>query len=101
MKYYVLLIALIALLGCGSGSNPISPNPSADMNEPVEKNKVPVVENPLVELPEGMVDPPPVGVIIARPELPEVVDDPEIKAMIEAIIRELPKPPEDPPPDQE
>ena len=94
MKYFVLLTALIALLGCGSSSNPISPNPSADMNEPTEKNEVPVVENPLVEPPEGMADPPLVGVIIVPPEQPVVEDDPEIEALIEAIIRELPEPPE-------
>ena len=79
MKYFVLLTALIALLGCGSGSNPIATNPSADLNEPAGKNEAPVVENPLVEPPEGMADPPPVEVIIAQPELPEVIDDPESK----------------------
>lgn len=92
MKYLVLLTALIALLSCGSGSNPIAPNPSMDTSQSGEKNESPVAENPLVEPPEVMVEPPLVGVI----EPPEVAVDPEIGAVIEAIIRDLPKPPEPP-----
>lgn len=101
MKYLVLLTALIALLSCGSGSNPIAPNPSMDTSQSAEKNDAPVVEDPLVVPPEVMVEPQ-VGVIAP----PEVVVDPEIEAIIEAIVQELPKPPEppeavaDPPPVQ-
>ena len=92
MKSLVLLAALIALLSCGSGSNPISPNPSMDMSQSGEKNESSVAGNPLVEPPEVMVEPPLVRVI----EPPEVAVDPEIEAIIEAIIRDLPEPPEDP-----
>jgi len=92
MKDLVLLTALIALLSCGSGSNPISPNSSIDTSQPAERNESPVAENPLVEPPEVMVEPPLVQVI----EPPEVGVDPEIEAVIEAIIRDLPKPPEPP-----
>ena len=49
MKYLVLLTALIALLSCGSGSNPITPKPSMDMSQPAERNESPVAENPLVD----------------------------------------------------
>lgn len=89
MKYLVLLTALIVLLSCGSGSNPISPNPSMDTSQPAERNESPVAGNPLAVPPEVIVEPPLVRVI----EPPKVAVDPEIEAVIEAIIRDLPKPP--------
>ena len=46
MKYLVLLMALMVLLSCGSGSNPISPNSSMDTSQPAERNESPVAENP-------------------------------------------------------
>ncbi|MCY4567071.1 MAG: hypothetical protein OXD49_02070 [Candidatus Poribacteria bacterium] len=95
MKYLVLLTTLIALLSCGSGSNPVAPNPSMDTSQSAEKNELSVVGDPLVVPPEVMVEPP---VRVIAP--PEVVD-PEIEAIIEAIVRDLPEPPEveaDPPP---
>lgn len=95
MKYLVLLTTLIALLSCGSGSNPVAPNPSMDTSQSAEKNESSVVGDPLVVPPEVMVEP--LVRVIAPPE----VVDPEIEAIIEAIVRDLPEPPEaeaDPPP---
>ena len=39
MKCLVSLIALIALLGCGSDSNLITPDPAMDMEQPAERNE--------------------------------------------------------------
>ena len=91
MKHLVLLTALIALLSCGSDSNLITPDPSMDIGQPTEKNETPVMENPLGELPEVMVEPP-IGDPPPIPEPPEV----DLEALIEVILRELPDPPEIP-----
>ena len=61
MKCLVFLTALIALLGCGSDSNLITPDPSMDIGQPAERNELPVVEDPLVEPPE-VVELPPIRV---------------------------------------
>ncbi|MDE0465651.1 MAG: hypothetical protein OYL97_01240, partial [Candidatus Poribacteria bacterium] len=45
MKCLVSLMALIALLGCGSDSNLITPDPAMDMEQPTERNEPPVVED--------------------------------------------------------
>ena len=62
MKCLVFLTALIALLGCGSDSNLITPDPSMDIGQPAERNELPVVEDPLVEPPE-VVELPPIRVL--------------------------------------
>jgi len=80
MKCLVLLTALIALLGCGSDSNLITPDPSMDIGQPTEKNELPVVEDPLVEPPE-VVELPPIRVL-----------DPNVIA--EILRRDPPVPPD-------
>ena len=129
MKHLVLLTALIALLSCGSDSNFITPDPAMDTGQLAEKNEPPVVENPLIELPEGIPEPPPIQVIIEPPEVivepppeiiviepPEVIVEPppiqviieppevDVEKLIEIIVQELPEAmpelPVDPPPDE-
>ena len=91
MKHLVLLTALIALLSCGSDSNLITPDPAMDTGQFTEKIEPPVAENPLVEPPEVIAEPP-IGDPPPIPEPPEV----DIEALIEVIVRELPDPPEIP-----
>ena len=55
MKCLVSLIALITLLGCGSDSNLITPEPAMDMEQPTARDEMPVVEDPLVEDPEVII----------------------------------------------
>ena len=95
MKCLVLLIALIALLSCGSDSNLITPDPSMDMGQPAERNEPPVVENPIVEPLEVIGEPPPVQMLVP-PELPDVIvemlneDPPEVQDVIVEILNEDP-----------
>ena len=95
MKCLVLLIALIALLSCGTDSNLITPDPSMDMGQPAERNEPPVVENPIVEPLEVIGEPPPVQMLVP-PELPDVIvemlneDPPEVQDVIVEILNEDP-----------
>ena len=95
MKCLVLLIALIALLSCGSDSNLITPDPSMDMGQPAERNEPPVVENPIVEPLEVIGEPPPVQMLVP-PELPDVIvemlneDPPEVQDVIVEMLNEDP-----------
>ena len=78
MKCLVSLIALIALLGCGSDSDIITPDPSINMVHPAKKLEPPVEEDPLVEDPDVIIaeilnqDPPEVPAL-EPPEVPEVI----------------------------
>ena len=117
MKYLVSLTALIALLGCGSDSDILTPDPSINMVQPAKKLEPPVEEEPLVELPDIVIQirnqDPPVPVLdpdaIAEilknqkdpPEVPEL-EPPEVPDVIIAEVLENPpkirvlKPPEVP-----
>ena len=96
MKCIVLLTALIALLSCGSDSNLISPDPSMDMEQSVEKNEPPVVEDPLVELPDIMVEilnqDPPVIRVLDPDVIAEILnqDPPEVPEIFIQILNEDP-----------
>ena len=115
MKCLVSLIALIALLGCGSDSNLITPEPAMDMEQPAERDDMPAVEDPLVEDPEVIIaeilnqDPPIIRVLdpdaiaqILNQDPPEVpaLEPPEVPDIIIAEVLENPpkirvlKPPE-------
>ena len=100
MKCIVLLTALLALLSCGSDSNLISPDPSMDMEQSVEKNEPPVVEDLLVELPDIMVE-----IQNQDPPIIRVLDPDVIAEMLNQDPPEMPEiivemPNEDPPPEQ-
>ena len=107
MKCLVSLIALIALLGCGSDSDIITPDPSINMVQPAKKLEPPVEEEPLAELPDVIVqilnqDPP---IPVLDPDaIAEILkkDPPEVPEVIIAEVLENPpkirvlKPPEVP-----
>lgn len=109
MKYLVSLTALIALLGCGSDSDILTPDPSINMVQPAKKLEPPVEEEPLVELPDIIIqirnqDPP---VPVLDPDaIAEILknqkDPPEVPEVIIAEVLENPpkirvlKPPEVP-----
>ena len=115
MKHLVSLAALIALLGCGSDSDIITPDPSINMVQPAKKLEPPAQEEPLVELPDVIVqilnqdppvpvlDPDAIAEILKKdpPEVPEL-EPPEVPDVIIAEVLENPpkirvlKPPEVP-----
>ena len=108
MKCLVSLMALIALLGCGSDSDIITPDPSINMVQPAKKLEPPVEEELLVELPDIIIQirnqDPPVPVLdpdaIAEilknqkdpPEVPEVI-------IAEILKKDPPEVPELEPPE--
>ena len=90
MKCLVSLIALIALLGCGSDSDIITPDPSINMVQPAKKLEPPVEEEPLVELPDVIVQ-----ILNQDPPIPPL--DPNVIA--EILEKDPPEPPELEPPE--
>ena len=90
MKYLVSLAALIALLGCGSDSDIITPDPSINMVQPAKKLEPPVEEEPLVELPDVIVQ-----ILNQDPPIPPL--DPDVIA--EILEKDPPEPPELEPPE--
>ena len=109
MKYLVMLTALIALLSCGSDTNLISPDPSADMGQSTETNGLSVVEDPLVVPPEDMVeppneDPPQIRVVIPPEDIEVIVvppneDPPQVRVVVPPeVIEAVVVPPNGDPP---
>ncbi|MDD9974066.1 MAG: hypothetical protein OXU27_08670 [Candidatus Poribacteria bacterium] len=90
MKHLVSLTALIALLGCGSDSDIITPDPSINMVQPAKKLEPPVEEEPLVELPDVIVQ-----ILNQDPPIPPL--DPNVIA--EILEKDPPEPPELEPPE--
>ena len=90
MKCLVSSIALIALLGCGSDSDIITPDPSINMVQPAKKLEPPVEEEPLVELPDVIVQ-----ILNQDPPIPPL--DPNVIA--EILEKDPPEPPELEPPE--
>ena len=90
MKCLVSFIALIALLGCGSDSDIITPDPSINMVQPAKKLEPPVEEEPLVELPDVIVQ-----ILNQDPPIPPL--DPNVIA--EILEKDPPEPPELEPPE--
>ncbi len=90
MKHLVSLAALIALLGCGSDSDIITPDPSINMVQPAKKLEPPVEEEPLVELPDVIVQ-----ILNQDPPIPPL--DPNVIA--EILEKDPPEPPELEPPE--
>ena len=91
MKCLVSLMALIALLGCGSDSNNIiTPDPSINMVQPAKKLEPPAEEEPLVEIPDVIVQ-----IRNQDPPIPPL--DPDVIA--EILEKDPPEPPELEPPE--
>ena len=90
MKYLVSLAALIALLGCGSDSDIITPDPSINMVQPAKKLEPPAQEEPLVERPDVIVQ-----ILNQDPPIPPL--DPDVIA--EILEKDPPEPPELEPPE--
>ncbi|MCY3551000.1 MAG: hypothetical protein OXH39_11125 [Candidatus Poribacteria bacterium] len=90
MKHLVSLTALIALLGCGSDSDIITPDPSINMVQSAKKLEPPVEEEPLAELPDVIVQ-----ILNQGPPIPPL--DPNVIA--EILEKDPPEPPELEPPE--